>query len=420
MRLILDMGNDIRLTAREIQVTQENALDLFYSGIKAAETKRTMTRNLRIFLVDACADLLEGDLTKRAQQFVDIAKENQQKATQFVFAYVARLREKTRLDKADPSYLNPSSIPNRIKPIKKLLEMNSLGLGWKKIYATYPELDNTNKGRGYTREEIQKLLEHSDGIDTSFIILASSSAGLRVGAWNDVHWGDVLPIYKVDNEFKVELDTNESGTIICASMTVYRGTPDEYMAIISIEAWNKLQEYKKIWIKKMKREPKDSDPLILERFIKPRSITPTAVKMRIEELLNSSGLRTPLTEGKRRHTVPATHGFRRYWAKIMMSSQRKRGTLSALVSKERLMGHDGIVKTDKNYFWTDVLDLVPDYFEAMHELMIGDEIRLAQKLEEEKTKSAKLAQDSLEKDQVIQQMKELESKVQRIMKYHKP
>jgi hypothetical protein len=103
----------------------------------------------------------------------------------------------------------------------------------------------------------------------------------------------------------------------------------------------------------------------------------------------------------------------------MMNSQRKRGTLSALVNKERLMGHGGIVKTDKNYFWTDVLDLVPDYLEAMHDLMINDKARLAQKLEDEKAKSTKLAQESLEKDVVIQQMKELEAKVQRIMKYQK-
>ncbi len=413
------MGNDIRLTSQEIQVKQQNALELFYSGIKAAETKRTMTRNLKVFLVDACADLLEGDLAQRTQQFVDITKDDQQKATQFVLAYVARLREKTLLDKADPSYLNPSSIPNRIKPIKKLLEMNNLGLGWKRIYTTYPEFDNTNQGRGYAREEIQKLLEHSNGIDTSFIVLASSSGGLRVGAWNDVQWGDVFPIYKVDEEYKVDLTKSETGRIVCAAMRIYRGTPEEYMALISIEAWDKLQEYKKIWIYKMKREPIDSDPLILERFTKLTSITSIAVKMRIEDLLNSSGLRTPLTEGKRRHIVPATHGFRRYWNKIMMNSQRKRGTLSALVNKERLMGHGGIVKTDKNYFWTDVLDLVPDYLEAMHDLMINDEARLAQKLEDEKAKSTKLAQESLEKDVVIQQMKELEAKVQRIMKYQK-
>jgi hypothetical protein len=413
------MRNDIRLTPQEIQAREENALDLFYSGIKSEETKRTMTGNLKRFLVDACADLLEGNLEQRAQQFVNIAREDQQKATHFVLAYVSRLKQKTLLDKADPAYLNPSSIPNRIKPIKKLLEMNNLGLGWKRVDSTYPEFDNTNQGRGYTRDEIKKLLEYSDGIGTDFIILASSSGGLRVGAWNNLQWSDVFPIYQVGEEYKVELGKNETGGTVCAAMRVYRGTSDGYTALISIEAWNKLQEYKKLWIARMKREPTDSDPLILERFTKPTSITPLAVKMRIEELLVSSGLRTPLTEGKRRHTVPATHGFRRYWNKMMMSSQRKRGTLSALVIKERLMGHGGLVKTDKNYFWTDVLDLVPDYLETMPELMINDEARLAQKLEDEKAKSAKLAKESLEKDLLIQQMKELEAKVQRIMQYQR-
>lgn len=413
------MRNDIRLTSQEIQIQQENALDLFYSGIKAAETKRTMTRNLKVFLVDACADLLQGNLEQRAQQFVSLAKEDQKRATQFILAYVTRLREKTMLDKSDPAYLNPSSIPNRIKPIKKLLEMNTLGLGWKRIYSTYPEIDNTNQGRGYTREEIQKLLEYSDGIDTDFIILASSSGGLRVGAWNNLQWGDVFPVYQVNDEYKIELAKNETGRIVCAAMRVYRGTSEEYTALISIEAWNKLQEYKKIWSSRMKREPTESDPLILERFSKPTPLGSIATKMRIEELLISSGLRTPLTEGKRRHLVPATHGFRRYWNKIMMSSQRKRGTLSALVIKERLMGHGGLVKTDKNYFWTDVLDLVSDYLEAMPELMINEEERLAQKLEDEKARSAKLAKESLEKDFALERMRELETKVQRIMKYQK-
>lgn len=414
------MHNGIRLSPQEIKVRQENALDLFVSGIKAEETKRTMTRNLRIFLVDACADLLEGTFEQRAQQFVDLTREDQQRATQIILMYISKLREKTLLDKADPAYLNPSSIPNRIKPMKKLLEMNNLGLGWKRIYTTYPEKDNTNQGRGYTREEIQKMLEYSSKIDTDFIILASSSGGLRVGAWDNLQWGDVFPIYKVNDEYKIELSKNEIGRIVCAAMRVYRGTSEEYTALISIEAWNKLQEYKRIWSAKIKREPTDSDPLIVEHFTKPKSLTCTAVKKRIEEILESSGLRSPLTEGKRRHTVPATHGFRRYWNKIMMNSQRKRGTLSALVIKERLMGHGGLVKTDKNYFWTDVLDLVPDYLEAMYDLMINDEERLEQKLEDEKARSAKLSKESLEKDFALERMNELEAKVKRIMKYHKP
>ncbi|MDE1729029.1 MAG: hypothetical protein KGH81_07635, partial [Thaumarchaeota archaeon] len=118
------MRTDIRLTPQDVEVHQENALDLYYSGIKAVETKQTMTRNLKTFLVDACADLLQGNLEQRAQQFVDLTRDDQQKATHIILAYLARLRERTLLEKSNISYLNPSSIPNRIKPVKKLLEMN--------------------------------------------------------------------------------------------------------------------------------------------------------------------------------------------------------------------------------------------------------------------------------------------------------
>ncbi|MGQ0795576.1 MAG: integrase [Nitrosopumilaceae archaeon] len=413
------MRNDIRLTTEDIKIKQENALDSFFSGIKSKGTKEPMTRNLKKFLVDACADLLEGDFEQRAQRFVDLSRTNQEKATHIILAYIKRLKTRTTLDKSDPLYLNPSTIPNKIKPIKKLVEMNGLGLPWKRVYSTYPELNNTHQGRGYSREEIQKLLEYSDGLSTDFILLASSSGGLRVGAWENQSWGNIFPIYKVGDEYKVELEKNETGKIVCAGMFVYKGTPDQYVALISIEAWNKLQEYKKIWTKKMKRAPIDSDPLILERFSKPIPLNATTVKRRIEHLLQKSGLRTPLTEGKRRHQVPETHGFRRYWDKVMMTTQRKRGTLSALVIKERLMGHEGLVKTDKNYFWTDVLELVPDYLEAMPELMISEEVRLQKKLEDEKLRSERLEKTNHEKEELQKSMQELEAKVKRILKYHK-
>jgi hypothetical protein len=407
----------IRLSVDDIQEQNENALDLFYSGIKSKETKRTMERNLREFLIGVCADLLQGDFEQRAQEFVKLARDEQQKAMQIILAYVMRLRERAQTDRANPDYLNPSTIPNKIKPIRKLLDMNGLGLAWRRIYSAYPELDNNTQGRGYTLEEIKKLLEHSPDIATDFIILASSSGGFRVGAWDGLTWGSVFPIYQVGKEYKIELDKKEHGKIVCAGMTIYKGTPEEYHALISVEAWNKLQEYHKIWVKKVGRQPVDSDPLILERFTKITPITSVSVKRRIEHLLYNSGIRTPLTEGKRRHAVPATHGFRRFWDKVMMNVQKNKGTLAALAIKERLMGHDGIVSTDKNYFWTDVLDLVPDYLEAMPDLMINDDYRIQKKLEEEKAKTEKLERANQEKEEALQKLKELEAKVNRMSRY---
>lgn len=411
------MASSIKLTTEDIEQRNENALALFYSGVKSKETLKNMERNLKQFLVEACADLLKGEFDERAQQFVNLTREDQEKATQIVLAYVRRLKARASLDKADLYYLNPSTVPNKVKPIKKLLEMNGLGLGWKRIYSTYPEPNNTHQGRGYTREEISQMLEYSKGLDTDFIILASSSGGLRVGAWDNQTWGNIFPIYQVGDDYKVELEKDDEGGVVCAGMIVYKGTPDEYVALISLESWQKLEEYKKIWTKKMKRHPIDSDSLILERFSNPKPLTGVAVRRRIEDLLIKSGCRSPLTEGKRRHSVPATHGFRRYWDKIMMNIQRKRGTLSALVIKERLMGHDGLVKTDKNYFWTDVIDLIPEYLEAMPDLMISDKHRLQIKLDLEKQKSSEFSKVKEEKDEALMRLRELEAKVERIMKY---
>ena len=136
---------------------------------------------------------------------------------------------------------------------------------------------------------------------------------MRLGAWNNLRWEDVYPIYKVRGKYKIELKNGEQGKIVCAGMVIYKSTEEQYTALISLEAWEKLQEYKKTWIKKMSRVPVDSDHLILDRTSKQTPITSVTIKSRMEKLLTRSGIRGPLTEGKRRHQVPATHGFRRYW-----------------------------------------------------------------------------------------------------------
>lgn len=410
------MDSHFKLTPDDIKIKSQDALDLFYAGIKAVQTRKTMGRLLKKFLVEVCVDLLEGDYKQRARQFVQLAKKDQTKTTNIVIAYVKQLRNRTLLAKNHPSYINPSYVPNKIKPLKKLLIMNDVGLPWKRIQTYYPELDNMHKGRGYTRDEIKKLLEYSDCIETDFIILASSSGGLRVGGLDNQKWGNVFPIHEVNGEYKIELGEDEIGTVVCGGMIIYKGSPEEYVALISIEAWEKLEEYKRKWTKKMQRPPKDTDPLILARFTNPVPLTANAIKERMEKLVVRSGLRTK-TKGQRRYEIPVTHGFRRYWDKIMMQTKSIKGTLAALVIKERLFGHYGLVKTDKNYFWTDTLELVPEYLEAMPELMISDEYRLKHKLNQQIQKNEKLEQSNKEKELALRRLAELEVKMERIQKY---
>lgn len=89
----------IRLSSEDVKPTKQDALELFHSGIKADETRRTMDGNLKRFLVDACAEILQGDYKQRAQEFVDIAKEDQDRAVGIVMAYTRKLREQACLEK---------------------------------------------------------------------------------------------------------------------------------------------------------------------------------------------------------------------------------------------------------------------------------------------------------------------------------
>jgi len=78
------MNPSFKLTPEDIKIKQENALEQFYSGIRSTSTKATLDRMLRYFLMDVCADLLEGDYKQRVQQFVQIARDDQTKVTNIV------------------------------------------------------------------------------------------------------------------------------------------------------------------------------------------------------------------------------------------------------------------------------------------------------------------------------------------------
>jgi len=406
----------IRLSAEDVKLTSKNAYDEFLSGIKSDETRRIMVGNLKQFLNVACADLLTGTIEERAEQFVDISKKNQDEALGIILGYLEKLKLKCRLDKTDPDYLNPSSVPNKIKPIRKLLDENGIGLAWKRVHNRFPELDNTTKGRGYTREEIKKMLEYSPNLELDFIILAESSGGFRVGSWSDLKWSSVYPLYEDDNTYTKD-PKNSNARIVCAAITVYEKTPEQYDALISTEAWEKLQEYKTKWTNKVGRSPVSSDYLLLSDYKKLLPITDNAIRQRIHKLRHACGITPPLTEGNRRYEVPTTHGFRRYYDKVMLEVKRNSDQLSTMTIKERLMGHTGVVPTDKNYYHTDIADLVKVYLVAMPELMISDEYRLQNKLDDEKKRADELEQASKDKDAALEKMKELEAKVDRMSRF---
>ncbi len=366
----------MKITKDNLVKIEDEPIELFYQGIKSADSKISYTRKLRQVLCNYLEDVLEGSFEKRAAQIVYKAKENPQEALRILLSLSKMLRDRTELDRTDKDYLNPSSFNNFFKPIKKLFDMNGVAFAWKRIYATYPEQNNLDDSRGYTRQEIQRMLEFSDALERAIILVAASS-GTRVGGLDGLKWQDLRPVYRIDGNLVLD-DVTESedrrAEIVCAVLTVYRHTKDEYPAFITPEAYKALQNYRTLWINELRKEPKSSDPLFKKAGLFVRPLKETGIRKRIERVVQRSELRSNLVRA-RRHKVPTMNGFRRFFNKTFKETISKDSPLASLIRKEFAMGHTGLVQLDRNYFKTNLMELVEEYLNAVPNLTISEEDR---------------------------------------------
>jgi len=404
----------LKIDKDDLQVFSENPLELFYQGIKAKATRDKYTRILRKILTDFLENVLGGSFEERASQLVAQTKKDPDKGMLVLLALSKKLRERSDLPKNDPNYLNPSSIPNYFKPIKKLFEMNNVPLVWNRIYATFPELDNNDKGRAYTRSEIADMLKFGKGAIDRAIILIAASSGIRAGGF-DLTWGDVRPVYKVEDKLSFEITESEQDVakVACAILTVYKNTPDEYPGFITPEAYEAIQNYRKEWIQQIGKAPKLEDPLFKKDGPFVRILGTNAIRARIDDVLKRAQLRIPLVKGKRRHEVPAMNGFRRFFNKANKETLSRDSPLAALIKKEFMMNHTGLVKLDRNYYQAHIFELIEEYLNAVSNLTISEEEKAkAENLNLKKAKSElekKIEEAQLQKDEVARQGQVIEN-----------
>ena len=367
----------MKLTKEEFERTRtDSSFELFLDGIKAEQTKKKYVRTLRKILCDILEDFLDGTLEQRSNHLVKSAKQDPEWTQDLMINLSKMLKARTILPKNDKNYLNPSTIPNYFKPIKKLFDMNNVPFTWKRIYSTFPELNNLDNTREWKREEIQQMLKFTNGAVDRCIILVATSSGIRLGGF-ELTWDDLTPMYRIDGNITTEItESQEDAQLVCAMIRVYRGSPESYPAFITPETYKALIDHKNEWIREVKREPRPDEPIFKKEGMLPIMASPDSLKKRVERILERSGLRKPLPTGQKRYEVPAMNGFRRFWNKACKESISHDSPLASLIKKEFMMGHSGLISMDRNYFKTHVYELAEEYLNAVPNLTIDDSARL--------------------------------------------
>jgi hypothetical protein len=113
--------------------------------------------------------------------------------------------------------------------------MNDIILNWRKISRLLPRGDRNASDDAYTREQIKRMLQHSD-LRAKIAILFMSSGGMRLGGFINLTDGAIKPIYD-----------DKSKKLISAHVTVYKVTDEEYDTFVSPESFHVYEQYRKVW-----------------------------------------------------------------------------------------------------------------------------------------------------------------------------
>ena len=235
--------------------------------------------------------------------------------------------------------------------------VDDLVLNWKKIAKLLGERTFDNEIRGYTREEIARLLSIAD-VKYKAVILTLASTGMRREALTQTTRRDLEYIAE-HKLYKIK---------------IYRKTPDEQICFTTPEAAEAINLYLQV--------KKDDGHDSLFYFKTPKNLTMTlrqiAIRAGVSQEHNTEGEKV----GQSRNAIPAVHGLR----KFCITQMSKAG-----IEEERrkiLSGHS--IGVQKKYVELQDEDLLQDYLITVNNLTINKENRLKTQVEELQEKNAEI------------------------------
>ena len=337
-------------------------LTSFFDGIRSPVTRSKYQARLGDFF--RFCDVPGKNLNERARSFTGRAKDGAW-LERVVFDWI-RVQKR----RAENREISESTLPSYVKPIRLFCDMNDLTVNWRKVYKTLPRGRTHAQDRAPDLPEVTKLLQYGDRRMKPMVLVMLSS-GIRLGGWDGLRVADLTPVKKGD-------------TVLAGRLVVYRGTPEEYVAFTTPEAYDAVTEYLD-YRRQSGEDVAPSSPILRNLFYPDRGSRPSTfarvviplrsggVKRLMEDALWRTGLRKPLTEGTRRHEFEGVHGLRKYFKTHAEQAMKP-------INVEILMGHS--VGVSDSYYRPKEAEILEDYLRAVPGLTATEQWRRAVQSEE--------------------------------------
>ena len=370
--------DDSLLISTENQVAYLN----FINAIKSPATKKKYS-----YLLFEYLKYLQLNNTGSDLLLEDLLSKNVRTIENDIIKYIIDLKEKKGL-----SY---SSLNNKLAAIYLFYTMNDVIINRKKLGKYLGEHIKTIKDRGYTIEEIKKIVD-ACSLKHKIVVTMMCSSGCRIGA---------IPLLTLNSLSKYH--SNEK----LYQITFYENTKEEYYSFVSVECSNYILEYLR-FRERCGERLSNKSPLIRDDFIvddllhieNPKFLSLDTYHKYLKYILVKVGIRTitPSTPSskRKRKEISQNHGFRKF-AMTTMANKRINPEI-----REMLLNH--AIGLGNSYYRPTVEEMLNEYLKVVDNLTINDENRLSKQVEELKEKNQ-------DKDYVIKgKLKEKEEQIKNL------
>jgi len=354
-------------------MSRQSSMRLFEQALKSEATKKAYRYQLNKFKEWAKIKNFDG-LLQAPQIDIQVLLED----------YVIYLKKK----------VSPNSIPIYFAPIELFYVMNDVTLNFKKIRKLFPEKVKKGNERGYTHNDVTKILNAIKTKRHRALVLLLASSGCRIGA---------IPEMRLRHLSRIE----ESYAI-----KIYEGDKEETFVFTTPEATKAIDDY----LDERRKDGEyvdDETPLFRTAY---RLGIERVKSCSVDNLTHIMGRLVSVIERKRtgktkRFDIAKNHGFRKLFSTAIKETVGVSPTMT-----EKLINHRGIVQMDGSYFAPSMQKMFESYKKTIPELVFGETERLRIENENKQKKIEELESDKKRIAELERNMDSIREHLERLKK----